>query len=291
MSNVNKNIKRAIRLKEFGSNVFREMIPEDAYLAKTNGTIKKEKFILNTNSNGFIVDPDIPEFDSTPVYVFGDSFVESVYVQQGKRFCDILSKSKSFRKQTNFYNAGYSGATSLHVLNSLIARLPANKSASVLHILPSNDVLSLFNSEGFWNFADKRYSPIQPIPRRMPVNPGDFKENLVQLSRVLESIIKVATSFKFKVFFATTPYIQTDYHSLAWYKSRNYSTISYEFIIECRQAANHVMREVAKKHRVILLDLEDEMLDNSMFYDDVHLNEKGSVAVAKIIEEGVAKYI
>lgn len=272
--------RRNIRLKEFLPLSDRLLEPVEAYMKQTNGTIGTGPYKLRTDEDSFILGPRVASEDDERFFVLGDSFVESSYVQEGARFCDVLTRLDENQKGRVFCNAGYSGSTSLNLLGLLASKIGKFPDSSVLYVLPSNDILSLINDDGFWNYNDKRYSPILPA-RPGNVEAGDFTQNLSQLTRVLQGLIGVASGYQLPFYMATCPFVQTDYEDLGWFRIRHGQVEKYEALMDKRRQANQILRRVARASRIPLIDLETILSDPAMFYDDVHLNEAGSAFVAE----------
>lgn len=279
--------RRSVRLKEHGRDAVRFMTPSDSYITFTNGTLENQDYLLRTDENGWIVDKSQNRSMENPVYVLGDSFVESSFVPEGKRFTDVMTSkfSKTGRPRT-VVNGGYSGATTLHMFNTLVNKIQPNPNASIIHILPSNDTLSLLQNRGFWNFSDQRYTTILPVDGK-ETSSTDIRENLLQLEGVLKAFAAWANSFSMDLYFATTPYVQNEYEDLPWFKKRHKTSDVYERLKKHRRLSNQVVRDVAKKMRVPIVDLEVLLVGNQFFYDDVHLNEFGSARTARIFEKRI----
>lgn len=275
---------RHIRIKEFGIDAVLEKIPDSAYLEVTNDSLSHDTFVLTTDSNGFIIDPNSLDGADAPIFVFGDSFVESTFVQQGRRFCDLLTRRMATAgTPRQFLNGGYSGATSLLLLNALINKVGYRKNSTVLLVLPSNDTLAMGFERGLWDYSSKRYSPILPVDgadcRQCPAT-----QNLPQLEGVLRAFAATARSFRLDLVFATTPYMQRAFEGEPWFLARYSKTPGrYERLIDARRRSSEVMRRVATEAGVHLLDLEVEFNEPAHFYDDLHLNSAGSAAMAEMI--------
>jgi lysophospholipase L1-like esterase len=275
---------RQIRIKDFGVDAVLKKVPDPAYLEVTNDSLSHDTFVLTTDANGFIIDPNFLDGADAPVFVFGDSVVESIFVQQGQRFCDHLTRRMaSAGTPRQFLNGGYSGATSLILLNALINKVGYRKNAAVLLVLPSNDTLAMGFERGLWDYSSKRYSPILPVDgadcRQCPAT-----QNLPQLEGVLRAFAAVARSFRLELMFATTPYMQRAFEDEPWFLARYSKTPGrYERLIDARRQSSEVMRRVAAETGVHLLDLEAEFNEPTHFYDDLHLNTVGSVAMAEMI--------
>lgn len=278
-------IKRHVRLKEFGIHVDRELAPSEAYLRDTNGSIDAGPYRLRTDERGFITSAEAEAARGPEVYILGDSFVESSFVQEGRRFADRLCALDAEGAGRRFVNGGYSGATSLNILSVILNKVLPAPGASLLYVLPSNDVLSLYNPRGFWNRADKRYSPLQPAQAEAVSGRVPLLENLGQLGAALSAVVGLARAFNLKLYLATCPYVSRDYEDLPWHRSRHREPGRYAALIADRARANAVLRETAARLHVPLVDLHHLLDDPAWFYDDVHLNETGSaVAAQKILE-------
>ncbi|MDT8328884.1 MAG: SGNH/GDSL hydrolase family protein, partial [Roseovarius sp.] len=269
--------KRHVRIKEFGANMSKEMSPQKEYIELSNGSLEDGIFQINTDQNGFVYNPRFEKGADAPVYVLGDSFVESVFVPEGRRFCDQLSRKMAKTAPRQFLNGGYSGATSLNLLDTLINKIGCQENAAVILILPSNDTLSLRSARGFWDYGSQRYSPILPVTDDAPT-PVPLAENIHQLAAVLKVFAHTCSAFSLDLFFATTAFVQSDYEQLPWFKARHKAPGSYEALLVDRRKMNQMMRDVARATRTEIIDLETSMTDPQMFYDDVHLNEAGSQA-------------
>lgn len=274
-------VRRHIRLKEFSPLVQRSMSPTEDYLSQTNGTLPPGNYKLTANADGFLIDPKHAKRPGPKLFVLGDSFVECSFIHEGSRFCDVLNQKLGPAPGVCF-NAGYSGATSLNLYNVLINKIVDKDPHSVLFVLPSNDPLSLLNGNGYWNLNDRRYAPVLPV-RRGPPAVGEFEQNAGQLAPLLETMCGLSDAFGFNLHLATTPFVSTQYEELAWFRRRHKTRETYEGLMERRRVLNQVVRNTAQKCRKDLIDLEAILTDTEMFYDDVHVNEQGSLHLADIL--------
>ncbi|RVT80650.1 hypothetical protein DXV76_20985 [Rhodobacteraceae bacterium CCMM004] len=285
--------KRHIRIKEFGAEGVRIMRPTPEYLELTNGTLPDTDYTITTDADGFVCDPDADADPARapgaarPLYVLGDSLVESAFVPQGQRVADRIGQGLAARGiARRVLNGGYSGSTSLNLFDTIINKIGPREGAAVLHVLPSNDVLSMRDDDGFWNMGSQRYSPILPA-RKAPLEPAaPWHPSPAQLRMTLKAMARTADAFGIHLFFATTPYVRRGYERLPWYRKRHTDGgESYDALIASRSANNTILREVAGLCRVPLVDLEVAMGDPRHFYDDLHLNTEGSQAMADIVVE------
>lgn len=275
---------RYIRVKDFGAGVSRDYTPAEKYLELANESLTNEVYTITTNERGFAFDPAHAGGAENPIFVLGDSFVESVYVPQGARFCDLLTQKWHHSGHERLcLNGGYSGSTTLIILNKLINQIGPNKQASVIFVLPSNDALALQFKGGYWNYANQRYSPILPIDGSDDKS-CNMSENLWQVESALNMLIDAARHLGHDLHLATTAFVQSDYERQPWHKARYASSPGrYETRMQKMSQANAILRKVASERGVGLLDLERDLADPTHFYDEVHLNRQGSEAMASLL--------
>ena len=276
--------KRAIRLKEFGTSVERKLVPSEAYLRHTNGTIEGDEFTLVTDANGFIVDPAYRDREGPRVLVYGDSFVECSFIAQGQRLTDRMNAAQDGRL---VLNGGYSGSTTLHSLQSFLAKGVPLAPSHLVYVLPSNDVLSMMQNGGLWNFADQRYTPIIPSGTAAVAGSAAFERNAAALAPLLRALCAVTRDACIDLTLGTMPFIASDYREENWFRIRhNREADIYEGLADKRRHINGILREVAGDEGVRLLDIAD-MLPNDHFYDDVHMNARGCAKMADIMIEAI----
>ena len=278
--------RRAVRLKEFGTNIQRILTPTPQYLRQTNGTIAEEAYRLETDPDGFILASGHRSRSGDRTYVLGDSFIECSFVQEGSRICDLMNTQLG-QQPGVVLNGGYSGSTTLNILNGLINRVLPRSPRNVIFALPSNDVLALIEHGGFWNLRDKRYSPIMPIENRV-TGTNDFEANAAALAPLLALFCQTAREFSFNLTLTTMPFVSTDYQKLGWFRIRHQTEDVYEALVTKRHHVNAILRETAKAQGVNLIDLA-ALLTPDLFYDDVHMNAQGCRAVADLLMPALAK--
>ena len=61
------------------------------------------------------------------------------------------------------------------------------------------------------------------------------------------------------------------------------SIISSEQLYNMYEYTNEIVRKIALDNDVLLIDLDKKIYDESFFYDEIHLNSSGSIAVANEI--------
>ena len=72
--------------------------------------------------------------------------------------------------------------------------------------------------------------------------------------------------------------------------SESSNGISYEDFIKYYDIFNEIVRDAANNENCILIDLANEIPSTSQYiYDAVHVNNEGSVLVAKIISKTISE--
>ncbi|WP_392462899.1 SGNH/GDSL hydrolase family protein [Aeromonas dhakensis] len=270
--------KRTIRLKEWPplSNIIKT--PSDEYLDRVEH-LPKDSYEINTDENGFILTSE--KCNKKPLWLFfGDSFVESIFVHNGKRFTDVLA---GIFEHARILNGGYSGTTTLQIINSIINKAIPLSPEKIFIFIPSNDSRCIKLEGGYWNNTKL----LSPIIGTLDGNEHkfDFGDDLSQLELVLNLIKDITVRIGCKLYLGTTPHRYLNYLDDPYLQSR-YPNQSYfnKVSAERLNVGNHV-REWCVRENISLIDLEKEMdcfMDFS--YDEVHLNEHGSTFAAKAIE-------
>lgn len=274
-------MKRTIRLREHLHNDKRIFIPDDDLLTKCPSLIREEN-ILRSDENGFVISGNnITETKKTTI-ILGDSFVTGDYISEQKRFCSLV-ESKDFSNQTNLFgtilNGGYSGNTTLNIINRLMNVILPMKVDTILFILPSNDTQIYRLESLYWN-KSTYYSNI--LPDDPNISFGGFELLDVRaLNNLLRLMIEISKIYNFNLIFSTTPFSK-DWDNNLFAKDRYKSKIWFLESVSTMNRLNDAVRLTANSYNIPLIDLETQ-LSNEDFYDIVHLNENGSQKCADII--------
>ncbi len=277
-------LRRHLRLKEWIPSIDRQMHPAAEYLAAADGSLRDDAYRVRTDADGYILPPptDLTGVDDTVIF-FGDSFVESVYVPEEQRFVAAIQSSlQRAGSPARCLNAGYSGATTLHMLMSLIGKVGRRPRTTVVLVLPSNDALALIKKGGLWCRDDKRYSPVVPVPEGAdaPAQPLD----LVDLQAALNLFVDACRRLRLELVLATFPHRTADFASDPWLSRRFKSPANYARLLEWRRSVNAVARAVANRLALPFVDLEALVSEHvEWFYDDLHMNEAGSARIAQLL--------
>lgn len=277
-----KNIvfnKRSIRLKEWGVNILKDFIPSAEYLKNRCSSLQPQKYRLKTNDMGFIINSKNEDYEVTSQAVFlGASQVESLYVEEGKRLSDQFQQGINI-KGLQVLNGGYSGTTSLQILNTLLNKILQFKPAQIYFFLPTNDIYA-FRNGGYWNNTN-RFSPIMPEKSMKALPSLEIELWRNELHKIYSIIKNVCDIYNIKSYFMTFPHVINDKNN---YIINSYSDKVAKDLIEDRKYLNSIFKDVISNINGNIIDLESLVdFNESYFYDDVHLNEWGCKNVAKIL--------
>ena len=283
--------RRFLRLKEWLPLLDRQQRPAPDYLAASDGSLRDIEYRVRTDADGYILPPPADLDGVTDeVIFFGDSFVESTYVPEEHRFvAAIQTILREAGVPARCLNAGYSGATTLHMLMTLLGKVGRRPATTIVLVIPSNDAFALIKKGGFWCRGDKRYAPIVPVPEGIdvPVQPLD----LADLQAVLNLFVDACRRLRLNFVLATFPHRTAAFMADPWLSRRFKRAVNYERAHEWRRAVNAVGRATAKRLNLPFVDLE-EMISSRIewFYDDLHMNEIGSEAIARILGDFLVGY-
>lgn len=282
--------RRSLRLKEWPPLCDTQQRPTPGYLAATDGSLRDIEYRVRTDADGYIVAPPVDFEGTTDTFIFfGDSFVESTYVPEAQRFvAEIQCMLREFGLRAQCLNAGYSGATTLHLLMSLLGKVGPRPATTIVLVIPSNDAFALIKAGGYWCRGDKRYAPILPVPEGVDVPAQPLA--LDDLRAVANLFVDTCRRLRLPLLLATFPHRTATFGSDPWLQRRFKSAANYERTQAWRRSVNAVGRSIAKRLSVPFCDLEEiASMQIEWFYDDLHLNEVGSRGIARILGEFLFK--
>jgi hypothetical protein len=278
-----KNVKkRSIRLKEWGVLADFFKTPTEEYAAYTNN-LKRIEYRVRTDHDGFMtsgahrpINPNEKQW-----FFFGGSFVESIFSEESYRFPALVEAEMNDRGlPVRCLNGGYSGATSLHLINSYINKAIPRKPDRVFFFVPSNDSRSFKQPGGYWS-NDKLLSPILPASEYHRDLHQEI-ENSLELALQIMKCITSQIGCDFIVL--TTPHRHLNYGADEWLQRRFPNEAVFKELANSRSAANHLVRDWCGNNGVQLLDLERELTTFSEYtYDDQHLTSDGGLVVSRVI--------
>lgn len=284
-------MNRVIRLKEWGCNLETVKQPNHKQFISATSDLEDKPYILNTDINGFIINSllDDRELRKKTIVLLGDSFIESIFVDEDKRINAVIEEMMPDFK---VLNGGYSGATSLHLVNIIVNKVIPLNPDYIVFFTPTNDQRVQTVDNGYWN-KDFRLSPMVPLSKNDSLI-DDYTESshLKSVTTILRLIHSILQVYDIPHCYVTTPHryiLSTDDE---WIKKNNINTISYSKKILLREKVNDVCKIISKELSINCIDLEKALKDRSeYFYDDLHLTNSSSPLVAKIILNSLKSYI
>lgn len=278
-------MNRVIRLKEWGCNKSTTKKPAESQILNATQALESKNYILNTDSNGFIINGITSNRGNRykNLVLLGDSFVESLFVDEDKRINAVIENRFI---DCNVLNGGYSGATSLHLLNVINNKVIPLNPDFVVFFVPTNDQRIKAVDNGYWN-KDQRLSSVIPSGKGAELV-DDYPKTSFSSSveKMLEVIHFTLNTYGIKHCFATTPHRQKLDEKDEWFKLKSLNLKNYGAKVTQRKQVNSVCRAFCLEKKIALIDLETELSEfNHYFYDDLHLTNQSSPIVGGIISD------
>jgi hypothetical protein len=285
-------MRRAIRLKEYPPTSVIGNIPPDWYLQAKDSTLEKGEYIIRTDHNGFILAGEHYISSDIQIVVLGDSIVEAMYVAEHSRMCSCLETSltDAIGLPVQILNGGYSGATSLHLLNVFLNKVVPLKPAAVILMTSVLDADVAVRKGDYWN-TDCWLEPLLDIDHHNTTRDNEFRSvsDFSSRPRLLSLFQTAGALFDIPVWFATAPHRQLFQGEYVEKTFKNRSDFDAE--VAQRRAVNAITRQFALENKAVLFDLEVSMIDMcDIYYDMFHHNARGGPVAAKhFIEAGLAR--
>lgn len=267
--------KQYIRLKNFSPNLDELHSPAEKYISHTDGTLDIDQYRLRTDECGFIKTGNSLNGTGDFIYFLGDSLVESIYCHEDQRFCSIFERKLNFSGfSARALNAGYSGATLLHIYNTLINKVyPHSGEGHVYVFFPMSDVDYMDVNGGYWNITE-RGTPVLPV--------GNLKEPGTKVLTLRDSIARLTcliadfcSLFNMQLTLVIAPFRKTGYAGIR---------SGFESRLQKRLIYNQILREWVHGRAINVLDLEmNSQILCGHFHDELHLNSEGQALVANIL--------
>lgn len=179
--------------------------PTPAYRADSDASLGSGPFVCQSDSYGFIRTGNGDRASLPPLVFLGDSFVESLYVQAENRFVSRVERDlDSVGMRYQCLNGGYSGATSLQLLNVLLNKIYplVGTGGTVILFAPQSDMHIFSAPTTYWHHAERfapTIPPIEPLAKNMIRGFGATRA-------VLNIVASVAESLGVRLVLATSPY-------------------------------------------------------------------------------------
>lgn len=260
-------MKRHIRFREFEANIDLSRSPSRLYASKARHLSNDNAYRIQTDANGYITSGRIFEAQKK-ICIIGDSLIESMFVDESKRWNSYLEKlllENGFPFKT--YSAGYSGATSLNILNTLLNKVFMTNFDMLVYVVSSNDYSATSYEKSYWNFTKNHSNLLLTEYNDEKPDYKNFKEN--DFKTLIKCIYEVAEKFNQNFWLATYPNL-------------------------CENSAldklNNQLRTICDENNYKLLDLDRKMHEYEIscekhFYDKLHLSSSGSIIFSEALYE------
>lgn len=284
-------MNRVIRLKEWGCNLRTVKRPSEKQLLLATSDLKDKDYVLNTDDNGFIISSLLEDrhLREKTIIIMGDSFIESIFVDENKRINAVI---EDIKPDIQVLNGGYSGATTLHLANTIINKVIPINPDYVVFFMPTNDQRIQGLANGYWN-KDFRLSPVVPLGKDgFLIDNYSESSHLKSVDKLLSLVHSMLEIYDIPHCYATTPHRQNISIDDEWIKKNNTNIDYYSRKIVSRKSINKICKEACIKLSVNCVDLEEMLQDKSdYFYDDLHLTNSSSPLVAKILWDSIKYYV
>lgn len=280
---VSAPLKRSIRLREHIPCSDRTISPDANQLASSE-SLGVGPFRIRTDADGYILSGRVIDSETRTI-VLGDSFVECSFLPEDGRICSLLEKLGGDAGEGvvgRVLNGGYSGSTTLNLLNCFINKVLSNPPDRLIFILPANDAFVHRYRSTYWN-SSEYYGLISPAnPEKASTELGSYESlSGADCQRLVGLITKACSLYSIDIVIGTFPH-QQNYD--AWpflarkYPSRNW----FESVVSARRTLNDAIRTLCNEQGIPFVDLE-RLLDDRVecFYDELHMNENGADFIAK----------
>ncbi|MFI2817180.1 SGNH/GDSL hydrolase family protein [Vreelandella piezotolerans] len=276
-------MNRVIRLKEWGSSVSTHKQPSEEQLLKATKSLANKRYALNTDENGFIINSKVINRSSRSkkIVLLGDSFVESVFVDEEKRINAVI---EGYNSSLNVLNGGYSGATSLHVANVLLNKVVPVEPSLVVFFMPTNDQRVIQLDDGYWNI-DQRLSPLVPLGKeKVLLSDYSGQVSLKSMHKMLKVIHSILCIYDIPFVFASTPHRFVKDENDEWLLKVGANIEKYNRKSKSRSNVNKICKNYCANNLIDFIDLEGAVSEKAdFFYDDLHLTSDASILVGNIL--------
>ncbi|UWX96112.1 hypothetical protein N2K95_10515 [Arthrobacter zhaoxinii] len=278
--------KRYIRLKEYTPRSDQWITPSPEYLSGTDGTLQVGPFRCRSDENGFIQtgNPSLP--GTQPVVFLGDSFVESLYAPEHDRFVSVVERTlRSKGHNVQCMNGGYSGSTTLQLLNVLVNKVYplVGPGGTVVLFAPHSDRDYLYKQGTYWSDT-ARGATILP-----PGEPGhpEIPRGQAAAVMVLRLLATAAQQLGIRLVLATAPYRTGEYDTDPLFPLRYHGRSDWFRVgMTRRRHWISTIEDTAAEFNLPMIRAEEFIGgDPTCFYDELHLNALGQARVAAYVSE------
>lgn len=284
--------RRFIRLKEFNANLDYTLAPDEGYSTIRGGKPELKQYRIRTDGNGFILSGR--QGSDIRIVGLGDSVLECLFVEEESRICARLEEavSEELGQSITILNGGYSGATSLHILNTFMNKIVPLKPHAVFLMTGIMDLEAMFKVESFWS-TDGYLRPVVEDEANPGVWDQNFRQSVDAASRakIIALIIRAGAMFNIPVCCLATPHLQI--YEGSYVKNTYPDPSVYAERIFNRRSANEAVKELCALHGLRYFETQHVVAEKEFaFCDDIHLNQVGTHAIVQsIMSQGFGNFV
>lgn len=275
---------RSIRLKEFDPNADAWHEPTGEYRTRCNETLEAGPFHQRADENGFLVTGN-PTPEGEPIVFLGDSFVESLFAEPTNRFVSQVERLTGQR----CLNGGYSGATTLHLLNTLVNKVypTVGIGGRVVFFVGQSEADYMGSPVTYWTNHRRGTSLVPGKPPTAPALP----ESHDATRRLLQVVVEAARALGIDLTLAVSAYAVPDFETnQAIGAIYNHDRTRYVTMLGHREGIADAARKVAADNGVPLIDGHAYLEGNpELFYDELHLNRAGHDSFARFVAAEITR--
>jgi len=309
--------ERYVKFREQPLNLNLEIYPNPNSLKKNN--LENKKYIFRTDEEGFILPTQNNKSPDYEIFFLGGSTMENRYVDEGLRFPFLVGQNLNKKCQSKFktYNLGRSKNNSIHSLNLLINKVLKFRPKYVVIMHNINDYIQfLYGDNFYWNDSDRQilsnnvnfnlrkylkskiydYFPVTMIQinnlRERFISNNTIRNNIENYTELNTSEYDTQYLKMIKTFHAFSEIYEFNLVYLV--QPHDIRDLDYSDHLINQNSFNDVLRSFVENietdERPYLIDLDTKFTNKAdLFYDDVHVNNNGSIEISNFITESLIK--
>ncbi len=273
---------------------------------KKYDNLENENHVISTNKDGLIEPAMVHDNPDLQIFFVGGSTTECETVSPELRFPYYSGRliEKKLGRKINSDNAAKSGNNSIHSINILINKILPLKSDMVVMMHNINDLSTLFYEGTYWNYNKTRSNLSCTHRNRGSVKYDEWANSNFAQKSLNSEVVRREIVKKFEdnlqlfIFIAksqgiipvlmTQPNIIENNENFSMHRDPSYN----EIYKNLYSKFNEKIREVALKNNVLMIDLAKKIPQKREYiYDDIHVNNKGSVLESEIIANSISVYL
>lgn len=263
-------LRQHIKLKLWGNNISRQIKIPPAFQKK----LGYESTVITTDSDGYMVN-HLKSPKKNTLFLLGGSFVETSFVQEGKRFHDAVNTMlENADLDWQVKNASMSGSSLLTLYNLFINKIACLDNCAICLFSGGVSAKCNFVPNTFWNRMRTSNLTDNNIEKFALSEPGDGWHRFKQ---ILELFAGASRTFGIPLILCTVPLRSSSKDAK---------------LIEMYKDVEKIFENFAHENGLPLFNLYDAIADNSAyFYEDGHLNAAGAKIYGEIFSDDFIKWL